>query len=101
MMITLLDILLLKWVVDPNIWGILIAIFAIYIIYLVRIKIACNMARNRHRSPLGWGLFSFFISPPLAWIILAISGNDDAAERKMKEEEGTNDVDVNADADLN
>lgn len=65
-------------VVDPLVWEIpmyvLIAICAIVLFYFIRIHIAVRMARRRNRSTLGWGLFSFFISPIWAWILLAILG---------------------------
>ena len=38
--------------------------------------IAVNMADKRNRSTLGWGLFAFFISPLIAWIALAIIGDN-------------------------
>lgn len=45
------------------------------IIYLLRIHVALQMARNRHRKALGWVLLSFFFSPLLTWIILLIVGD--------------------------
>lgn len=38
--------------------------------------ITCKMAEKRNRSTIIWGLFSFFISPIFAWLILAILGNN-------------------------
>lgn len=67
--------------IDPLVWEIplfiLAVIFALYIIYLVRIHIAYRMAKKRHRDPLGWVLLSIFVSPVLTWIILSIAGNKD------------------------
>ncbi len=60
---------------DSGLWYILAALVALYIVYLVRIKIACRMAKNRHRDPLGWVLLSIFVSPLLTWIILLIVGD--------------------------
>lgn len=73
-MMTMLSILL-RVVVDPILWYILAVIVALYFIYLVRIKIAYNMAKNRHRDPLGWVLLSVFVSPIMTWIILLIVGD--------------------------
>jgi ethanolamine transporter EutH len=65
-------------VVDPMLWQVLLyilaAIVGVALVYLIRIHIAVKMAEKRNRSKLGWGLFSFFISPLWAWIILAILG---------------------------
>lgn len=49
----------------------------IWVIFrLIFTWIAVNMADKRNRSTLGWGLFAFFISPLIAWIVLAILGNN-------------------------
>lgn len=65
-------------VVDPVVWeGLLYALLivaGVVAVYYVRIYIAVKMARKRNRSTLGWGLFSFFISPVWAWILLAVLG---------------------------
>lgn len=65
-------------VVDPLVWEIplygLAVIAGLALIYFVRIHIAVKMAEKRNRSTLGWGLFSFFISPIWAWILLALLG---------------------------
>lgn len=71
-------ILLGHLVVDPLVWQVplygLVAIAGIALVYIVRIHIAVKMAEKRNRSTVGWGLFSFFISPIWAWILLAILG---------------------------
>lgn len=65
-------------VVDPLVWQVplygLALIAGLALIYFVRIHIAVKMAEKRNRSTVGWGLFSFFISPVWAWILLAILG---------------------------
>lgn len=65
-------------VVDPLIWEVLLTVLAIIagiaVVYFIRIHIAVQMARKRNRSTLGWGLFSFFVSPIWAWLLLAILG---------------------------
>lgn len=65
-------------VVDPLVWQVplygLALIAGLALIYFVRIHIAVKMAEKRNRSIVGWGLFSFFISPIWAWILLAILG---------------------------
>ena len=65
-------------VVDPLAWQVplygLALIAGLALIYFVRIHIAVKMAEKRNRSTVGWGLFSFFISPIWAWILLAILG---------------------------
>ena len=50
-------------------------LLALLVVYFFRIYIAYRMAVNRHRDPLGWALFSFFVSPILTWIILLIAGD--------------------------
>ena len=65
-------------VVDPLVWQVplygLALSAGLALIYFVRIHIAVKMAEKRNRSTVGWGLFSFFISPIWAWILLAILG---------------------------
>ena len=65
-------------VVDPLVWQVplygLALIAGLALIYFIRIHIAVKMAEKRNRSTVGWGLFSFFISPIWAWILLAILG---------------------------
>ena len=65
-------------VVDPLVWEVplygLAIIAGLALIYFVRIHIAVKMEEKRNRSTVGWGLFSFFISPIWAWILLAILG---------------------------
>ena len=69
-------ILLGHLVVDPLVWQVplygLAAFAGIAFVYFIRIHIAVKMAEKRNRSTVGWGLFSFFISPIWAWILLAI-----------------------------
>lgn len=71
-------ILLGHLVVDPLVWQVplygLALIAGIAFVYFIRIHIAVKMAERRNRSTVGWGLFSFFISPIWAWILLAILG---------------------------
>ena len=71
-------ILLGHLVVDPLVWEVplygLAVIAGIALVYFVRIHIAVKLAEQRNRSTVGWGLFSFFISPIWAWILLAILG---------------------------
>ena len=71
-------ILLGQLVVDPLVWQVplygLALIAGIALVYFIRIHIAVKMAERRNRSTVGWGLFSFFISPIWAWILLAILG---------------------------
>ena len=50
-------------------------VLILLIVFFFRIYIAYRMAKNRHRDPLGWALFSFFVSPILTWIILLIVGD--------------------------
>lgn len=76
MMSLLLNMLLLRIVVDPVLWYILAAIVGLYLVYLIRFKIAYKMAKNRHRDPLAWVLLSIFVSSVLTWIILAIIGEE-------------------------
>ena len=65
-------------VVDPLVWQVplygLALIAGLALVYFVRIHIAVKMAEKRNRSTVGWGLFSFFISPIWAWILLAVLG---------------------------
>ena len=65
-------------VVDPLVWQIPLYGLAFGVglafVYFIRIHIAVKMAQKRNRSTVGWGLFSFFISPIWAWILLAILG---------------------------
>ena len=74
-----------RLVVDPLLWqillGILGAVVALGVLYLVRIHIAWRMAKDRHRDPLGWVLLSLFVSPVLAWIILLIVGDSQNSTR--------------------
>ena len=71
-------ILLGQLVIDSLVWQVplygLALIAGIALVYFVRIHIAVKMAGKRNRSTVGWGLFSFFISPIWAWILLAILG---------------------------
>lgn len=71
-------ILLGHLVVDSRVWEVplyLLALIAgVVIVYFFRIHIAVKMAEKRNRSTVGWGLFSFFISPIWAWILLALLG---------------------------
>lgn len=71
-------ILLGHLVVDSRVWEVplfLMALIAgVVIVYFFRIHIAVKMAEKRNRSTVGWGLFSFFISPIWAWILLALLG---------------------------
>ena len=71
-------ILLGQLVIEPLVWQVplygLALIAGIALVYFVRIHIAVKMAEKRNRSSVGWGLFSFFISPIWAWILLAILG---------------------------
>ena len=62
----------------------ILAIAAIVALLYIRIGIAYNMAKSRHRDPLGWALLSFFFSAILTWIILLIVGDahDDKVEQK-------------------
>lgn len=76
MMSLLLNMLLLRIVVDPVLWYILAVIVGLYLVYLIRFKIAYKMAKNRHRDPLAWVLLSIFVSSVLTWIILAIIGEE-------------------------
>ena len=66
-------------VVDPLVWKIPLMLLMVGIIlvlvYYVYIGITLNMAKNRHRDPLGWILLSLFVSPLLTWIILLIAGD--------------------------
>ena len=84
---TILSTILLE--LDPSSWtyNILETLFyciliiaAIVAIFYIKIGIAYNMAKSRHRDPLGWALLSFFFSAILTWIILLIVG--DANEDK-------------------
>lgn len=59
---------------NPLLWQIPLCALAAALVYLIRIHIAVSMARRRHRSTIGWGLFSFFISPIWAWTFLFILG---------------------------
>lgn len=77
MMSLLLNISLLRIVVDPILWYILAGIVGLYLVYLIRIKIAYKMAKSRQRDPLGWVLLSIFVSPILTWIILIIVGKSE------------------------
>ena len=62
--------------------AIIIGIFALLLVYLIRIHIASRMVKNRHRDPLGWVLLSLFVSPLLTWIILLIAGNASSAQNE-------------------
>ena len=50
-------------------------LLSLLLVYLLRIHIAYRMAKNRHRDPIGWVLFSFFVSPVMTWIILLLIGD--------------------------
>lgn len=62
--------------------AIIIGIFALLLVYLIRIHIAYRRAKNRYRDPLGWVLLSLFVSPLLTWIILLIAGNASSAQNE-------------------
>lgn len=66
-------------VVDPLVWQIplfiLSVICGLVFVYYLYIGITSNMAKKRHRDPLGWVLLSFVISPIWVWIILLIAGD--------------------------
>lgn len=66
-------------VVDPLVWKIPLMLLMVGImlvlVYYVYIGITLNMAKSRHRDPLGWILLSLFVSPLLTWIILLIAGD--------------------------
>ena len=66
-------------VVDPLVWKIPLMLLVVGIIlvmvYYIYIGITLNMAKSRHRDPLGWILLSLFVSPLLTWIILLIVGD--------------------------
>lgn len=66
-------------VVDPMVWKIPLMLLMVGIIlvlvYYVYIGITLDMAKKRHRDPLGWILLSLFVSPLLTWIILLIVGD--------------------------
>ena len=66
-------------VVDPLVWKIPLMLLLVGIllvmVYYVYIGITLNMAKSRHRDPLGWILLSLFVSPILAWIVLLIVGD--------------------------
>ena len=69
----------LRIIIDPLLWRVLLiilgAVAVLGIAYLLRIHIAYQMAKNRHREPLGWVLLSLLFSPLLTWIILLILGD--------------------------
>lgn len=71
--------LLVRIVVDPLVWQILLValgiVAALFFIYWIYVGITCRMAKARHRDPLGWVLLSIFVSPLLTWIILLIVGD--------------------------
>lgn len=71
-------ILLGHLVVDSRVWEVPLYILAlvagVVIVYFFRVHIAVKMAAKRNRSTVGWGLFSFFVSPIGAWILLALLG---------------------------
>ena len=66
-------------VISPLVWEVPLTIMAMLavlaIIYWIYRGITLNMARNRHRDPLGWVLLSIIASPLLTWIILLIAGD--------------------------
>ena len=66
---------LLRIVVEPTFWILLMIIPAAYICYWFWIGITCKMAKKRHRDPLGWVLLSFCITPIWVWILLLIVGD--------------------------
>ena len=68
-------LLLLRIVVEPTFWMILMIVPAVYFCYWIWIGITCKMAHKRNRDPLGWILLSFFITPIWVWILLLIVGN--------------------------
>lgn len=65
-------------VVDSRVWEVplygLALMAGVVFVYFIRVHIAVKMAKKRNRSTVGWGLFSFFISPIWAWILLALLG---------------------------
>jgi hypothetical protein len=65
-------------VVDSRVWEVplygLALMAGVVFVYFIRVHIAVKMAKKRNRSTVGWGLFSFFISPICAWILLALLG---------------------------
>lgn len=77
-------------VVSPLVWKIPMGIMAIacviVIAYWIYSGITLNMARNRHRDPLGWVLLSLFVSPVLTWIILLIVGDKDDNKKHVSGE---------------
>lgn len=70
-----ISIPLLRIVVEPAFWMILMIVPAAYLCYWVWFGITCKMAKKRHRAPLGWVLLSFCISPIWVWILLLIVGD--------------------------
>jgi hypothetical protein len=96
----MIDMVLLEKhiVVDPVVWEVLlyglIILACLLLIFFIRIYIAVKMAKKRNRSTLAWGLFSFFISPVWAWIILAILGEEKQNPAPKDEEVDIRDVDI-------
>lgn len=66
---------ILRIVVEPAFWILLMIIPAAYICYWFWIGITCKMAKKRHRDPLGWVLLSFCITPIWVWVLLLIVGD--------------------------
>ena len=70
-----LDVYLVdKGLVESREKGKAMIMAGVVFVYFIRVHIAVKMAKKRNRSTVGWGLFSFFISPICAWILLALLG---------------------------
>ncbi len=67
---------------NSPVWSIWIGIFSLFLIYLFYIRIPINMAKKRHRDPLGWVLLSFVVSPLLVYIILLCVGDSSSGKNK-------------------
>lgn len=55
--------------------GIVLVIASFVFAYWLWIKLPADMARARHRDPVGWVLVSIFASPFLAIFVLLLVGD--------------------------
>ena len=62
---------------------VLIAVIAIFILWLFWIRIPAQMARKRGRSALGWVLLTWLLSP--LWIIVLLLIAGDSQEKVTKD----------------
>ena len=60
----------------PDFFGIILALFALYLVVWFYILLPARMAEKRGRSAFGWVILSLIFSPILACLLLWLLGDD-------------------------